>query len=1028
MFTRLSASVRQTHTVLATRHTALLTCWRHASHDEGKKRLPRRPSQPRQSRAAAAATPSDMSVREAERLLTSAVAPPSLTPLLVPPPATRRKKSQVRNGSPTFSSVVEEAKVDSRVPVVESGDYDTMPERAGQVTMKGKKNKATSAVTTTDKRKKKKVSDGAQRQNSTPVARGIDEKIEKVETKKEKVVSVADDEAILDEESEQFMQLLEDETMRRKKQRRGVALEGRETNNNVAGEEEEEYPAQLEVVHRSDVGKDMVDDADEEGANTATAAAERTEPRTDDTAKDDDAANCIDELSDDQRRAVELALQRRNLFVTGGAGTGKSLVIREIVRQMREEGRRSVFVTATTGVAALNVRGSTINSFAGVKFGDGEARELLKWVRRNRRAAGRWKYCQTLIIDEISMMDPELLDKLDYIARAIRRRADEPFGGIHVILCGDFLQLPPIPPRRTQWSQQRQPEEEAVRDEDVEGEDAMPDRPKKRYCFEGEAWKALGLTTVVLQHKFRQNEDANFQRVLDDVRIGVLSGETYEMLMSRAALKTTKVKSRKGHQPADNSDNRAMIEGEEEGEEGGRYVRLCATNKEVEARNAKHFAALEPQGLGDFSRQTAATSSFYSSRLQDREKNNDNEGEEEEEDVMRDMDETEDDIRPLQMYRAHDTYDEDDAASAGPPSWVKFDDSTLPTELALKVGTRVMLLQNISLRLGLVNGSVGEVVGFLHPLELVELVLRAPRERYHVTARGEELLRRGGFPTINDAFRCVDTSLGQSLFWSLRQRGLRQPAEVSYGSVYGNAHCRDVQQLVGISPSTSVHPLELYIGGIPPQQLRLTRLPVVKLDLQPQHLTLRTDKADEANGKRSRRVQLPRHVYAFVSPYSHQWYMGDQVVATRTQIPLRQAWAITVHKAQGLTISHVEVAMHRFFSPGQAYVALSRGTQLEKIRLLNFNEKVFAPVRLQRAFTPCWKVRKRKWTMRQMHKTSTRKIWPSVFASYTRMYVHMCVCREVEGGGGQKMNGIHVQRRRFIFIYKSIKRERDRNR
>ncbi|KAF8299679.1 putative DNA repair and recombination helicase protein PIF5 [Trypanosoma cruzi] len=941
MFTRLSASVRQTHAVLATRHTALLTCWRHASRDEGKKRLPRRTSQPRQSRTAAAATPSDVSVREAERILTSAVAPPSLAPLLVPPPATRRKKSQATSRSPTLSSAVEEAKVNSRAPVEESGSYDTVPERIGQVAMKGKRNKATSVVTTTEKRKKKKVSEGAQWRNSTPVVRGIDEQIEKEETKKKDAVSVSDDEAILDEESEQFMQLLVDETMRRKQQRRGVSLEGRENDNNVAGEEEEEYPARLEVVHRSDVGKDTVDDADEEGAKRA---AERTAQRTEDTAKDDDAANCIDELSDDQRRAVELALQRRNLFVTGGAGTGKSLVIREIVRQMREGGRRSVFVTATTGVAALNVRGSTINSFAGVKFGDGEARELLKWVRRNRRAAGRWKYCQTLIIDEISMMDPELLDKLDYIARAIRRRADEPFGGIHVILCGDFLQLPPIPPRRTQWSQQRQPEDEAVRNEDAEEEEAMPDRPKKRYCFEGDAWKALGLTTVVLQQKFRQNEDAKFQRVLDDVRIGVLSGETYEMLMSRAALKTTKAKSRKGRQSADNSENRAMIEGEEgEDVEGGRYVRLCATNKEVEARNAKHFAALEPQGIGDFSRQTAATSSFYSSRLQDREKNNNNnnnnEGEEEEEDVMREMDETEDDIRPLQIYRAHDTYDEDDAASAGPPSWVKFEDSTLPTELALKVGTRVMLLQNISLRLGLVNGSVGEVVGFLHPLELVELVLRAPRERYHVSARGQELLRRGGFPTINDAFRCVDTSLGQSLFWSLRQRGLRQPAEVSYGSVYGNAHCRDVQQLVGISPLTSVHPLELYIGGIPPQQLRLTRLPVVKLDLQPQHLTLRTDKADGANGKRSRSVQLPRHVYAFVSPYSHQWYMGDQVVATRTQIPLRQAWAITVHKAQGLTISHVEVAMHRFFSPGQAYVALSRGTQLEKIRLLNFNEK-----------------------------------------------------------------------------------------
>ncbi|RNF20661.1 PIF1 helicase-like protein [Trypanosoma conorhini] len=860
MFTRLSASLRRGHAVGAARHTALFTSWRQASGGAGKRQSPRRPSQQKQRRAASAATSSDALARETERLLARAVAPPlSMSPSVVSPPATRRRRPSDTLGGSAATASRAAGKEEE-----EAGGDAAVPGQSAPAAVAGTKPK----TTTETKRTRGRAEDGAQRRPLTPAARGIDVRVEA-------------EEAEVDEESEQLMRLLLDEATRRQQQRRGAAPDCREPEDNLC--EEEERLAQLQGGRRAHGGEDAPAVTDQPTASLP-----------EDAAKDDDA-NCVDELSGEQGRAVELALQRRNLFVTGGAGTGKSLVIREIVRRMRQDGRRSVFVTATTGVAALNVRGSTINSFAGVKFGDGAARDLLKWVRRNRRAAGRWKYCQTLIIDEISMMDPELLDKLDFVARAIRRRADEPFGGIHVILCGDFLQLPPIPPRQGLWSQP-QPQGEAAATDRAEAGEAAEARPQKRYCFEGEAWRALGLTTVVLQQKFRQSEDADFQRVLDDVRLGVLSAETHAMLMSRAVAGATRAKPRISGRHADSPHDAAPAEGD-----GERYVRLCATNKEVEARNAKYFAALEPQAR-------------YAGDAND------------------DGEELEDDVRPLQVYRALDNYAEDDAAP-GPPSWVKFEDSTLPTELELKVGARVMLLQNISLHLGLVNGSVGEVTGFLHPLELVELVLRAPRERHHVSARGQDLLRRGGFPTINDAFRCVDTSLGQSLFWSLRQRGLRQPAEVSYGSVYGNAHHRELQQLVGVSPRASVHPLELYLGGIPPPQLRRTRLPVVKLDLQPQHLPLGTGAAAGTGG-----VRLPRHVYAFVSPYSHRWYMGDQVVATRTQVPLRQAWAITVHKAQGLTISHVEVAMHRFFSPGQAYVALSRGTQLENIRLLNFKE------------------------------------------------------------------------------------------
>ncbi|ESL10270.1 PIF1 helicase-like protein [Trypanosoma rangeli SC58] len=919
MFTRLLASLRQTHAVGAARHTAFLTSWRRVSGEAGKRQPSRRPSQQRQRRAAGAAILSDALAKDTKKVLTRAVVPPPpvLSSPLAPSPGTRGRRPRNSHGeSETAGSAVEGEK--------EQVDREaTVPGHSGQAALQGTKPEKT---LTGVKKKQRKSAKGVQQRTITPVGCGIGMRIEAKKVKEVGVVA-EEDEAAVDEESEQFMRLLVDETKQRQ-QRRGGAFPDRQEHDTNLGDEEE-YLAQLEGVHRTHAVK-AATAGDKATASLPEGAAE----------DDDDAANCVDELSGEQRRAVELALQRRNLFVTGGAGTGKSLVIREIVRQMRQDGRRSVFVTATTGVAALNVRGSTINSFAGVKFGDGAARDLLKWVRRNRRAAGRWKYCQTLIIDEISMMDPELLDKLDFIARAIRRRADKPFGGIHIILCGDFLQLPPIPPRHGQWSRplwqggeataRNEAEAEAGDGEEAEAEAVLPAQPTKRYCFEGEAWRELGLTTVVLQQKFRQNEDANFQRVLDDVRLGVLSAETHEMLMSRAVTETPKARSRRGSCLAESPQNATTIAaGERE-----RYVRLCATNKEVEARNAKYFAALEPREVGGCPGPTAEGELSRASSAQDCYTSNTNDNGE---DGTCEVEE-EDNMCPLQVYRANDIYDEDDAAAFSPPSWVRFDDSTLPTELELKVGTRVMLLQNISLRLGLVNGSVGEVVGFLHPLELVELVLRAPRERHHSSARGQELLSRGGFPTTNDAFRCVDTSLGQSLFWSLRQRGLRQPTEVSYGSVYGNAHYRDVQQLVGISTQASVHPLELYLGGIPPQQLRRTRLPVVKLDLQPQHLPLRSGAAASVSDDAGRGVRLPRHVYAFVSPYSHRWYMGDQVVATRTQIPLRQAWAMTVHKAQGLTISHVEVAMHRFFSPGQAYVALSRGTQLDNIRLLNFKE------------------------------------------------------------------------------------------
>ena len=116
-----------------------------------------------------------------------------------------------------------------------------------------------------------------------------------------------------------------------------------------------------------------------------------------------------------------------------------------------------MFVTASTGIAACNIGGVTVHSFAGLGIHDQTINQTLKRIRQNEAAVGHWQSCEVLIIDEISMLDGQLFDQLEYVARVLRK-CDYPFGGIQVVLCGrsekrselaimvvgDFFQLPPV--------------------------------------------------------------------------------------------------------------------------------------------------------------------------------------------------------------------------------------------------------------------------------------------------------------------------------------------------------------------------------------------------------------------------------------------------------------------------------------------------------------------------------------------------------------------------------------------------------
>jgi ATP-dependent DNA helicase PIF1 len=160
----------------------------------------------------------------------------------------------------------------------------------------------------------------------------------------------------------------------------------------------------------------------------------------------------LSSLSPEQRQAVFLIEAGLSVFVTGPGGTGKSRII-SMLREAAAAQGLSVSVTASTGIAARNIGGVTLHRFAGVglrpeNFAGAGGSRLDRVPATDKRIAC-WRNCDLLVVDEISMVDPGFMAQLDLIARASRRKApaikpsttERPFGGIQLVLLGDFAQL-----------------------------------------------------------------------------------------------------------------------------------------------------------------------------------------------------------------------------------------------------------------------------------------------------------------------------------------------------------------------------------------------------------------------------------------------------------------------------------------------------------------------------------------------------------------------------------------------------------
>lgn len=208
-------------------------------------------------------------------------------------------------------------------------------------------------------------------------------------------------------------------------------------------------------------------------------------------------------LSQEQQKVLDLVVnQSKSVFFTGSAGTGKSVLMRAIIAELRKKYSREpdrVAVTASTGLAACNIGGVTLHSFGGIGLGKEDVPALVKKIKRNQKAKNRWIRTKILIVDEISMVDGDLFDKLEGIARHMRNNG-RPFGGIQLVITGDFFQLPPVP-------------------------DFDNKARAVKFAFDAGTWPTAIHHTIGLTEVFRQ-KDPVFANMLNEMRLGKITNET----------------------------------------------------------------------------------------------------------------------------------------------------------------------------------------------------------------------------------------------------------------------------------------------------------------------------------------------------------------------------------------------------------------------------------------------------------------------------------------------------------------------
>ena len=264
-------------------------------------------------------------------------------------------------------------------------------------------------------------------------------------------------------------------------------------------------------------------------------------------------------LSNEQQEALNLMLSGKNVFLTGEAGTGKSTILRKFREQC---GKECVFL-APTGIAAINVAGSTLHSFFMLKPGLLTEDSLEDISNKSKKALIR--KTKVIVIDEISMVRSDIFNAVDMRLRSLAdsRRKDKPFGGKQLILVGDFFQLPPVVKNSLE-------------------EDYLFNELGGIYAFQTPLWKRAKFKCVFLKTVHRQQNDNLFLSILNHLRHGDLETNDISLPDSTEKVNVLEALTR-------SCVNQPELEHEP--------VNLCTTNRETQTLNAYHKSRISGENF-----------------------------------------------------------------------------------------------------------------------------------------------------------------------------------------------------------------------------------------------------------------------------------------------------------------------------------------------------------------------------------------------------------------------------------------------
>lgn len=290
-----------------------------------------------------------------------------------------------------------------------------------------------------------------------------------------------------------------------------------------------------------------------------------------------------------QKEALDILKLGHNVFLTGPAGSGKTFLLNQYIKYLKENGI-GVGITASTGIAATHMGGVTIHSWAGIGVKDLIHEKDIEELMKRPYLHNRFKKTKVLIIDEISMLHAHRLDMVDLVCRVFKGNS-LPFGGLQVIMCGDFFQLPPVVrnskseapnPRQRRGSPYRAAKQiqntndsniglenstlgfsDIVSDFDIRASNLKPP-----FVTESQIWNRMQLQICYLEEQHRQDDRA-FLRILNDIRNSEVSEMTVEYLSERL-----------------DKDTNGYV----------RPTRLFTHNADVDAINKKHLEELEGEG------------------------------------------------------------------------------------------------------------------------------------------------------------------------------------------------------------------------------------------------------------------------------------------------------------------------------------------------------------------------------------------------------------------------------------------------